>query len=151
MRAPLERVFDLARSVEAHLASAGDSGDVLVEGREGGLLEAGEVVTWKGGHLGEWQNLTARITQMDRPGFFEDEMVSGAFKSMRHRHVFKEDEGVTLMRDEFEFESPYGILGRVVNSLFLTAYLRRFLKERAERLKEMAESEEWQRILGGEK
>jgi hypothetical protein len=51
------------------------------------------------------------------------------------------------MRDRFEFESPFGILGNVVDWLVLTSYMRRFLDRRNEVLKRLAESEEWRRHL----
>jgi len=35
------------------------------------------------------QQLTSKITLMQDPDYFVDEMVSGAFKSFRHEHIFQ--------------------------------------------------------------
>lgn len=43
--APIERVFDLARSIEAHMASTEGSNERAVDGRATGLIGYGEVVT----------------------------------------------------------------------------------------------------------
>jgi len=51
------------------------------------------------------------------------------------------------MKDRFEFESPFGILGALVDSLFLSAYMRRFLVRRNQILKQLAETGDWKRYL----
>lgn len=51
------------------------------------------------------------------------------------------------MADRFEFESPFGLVGLVVDRLVLAAYLRRFLVRRNRVLKTLAESEDWKRYV----
>jgi len=104
-------------------------------------------VTWEARHLGVRQRLTVRVTEFDRPRHFQDAMTSGAFKRMVHDHEFSDHPQGTLMRDRFEFNSPLGILGRIVDRLFLVFYLRRFIRRRNEVLKRLAESTEWSRYL----
>jgi ligand-binding SRPBCC domain-containing protein len=143
--APLERVFDLARSIDAHVASTPGTDERPVEGvgkKTRGLMELGEEVTWRARHLGVMQELTSRITAFDRPRYFRDSLVRGAFSRFDHDHHFEEVEsGVTLMRDVFDFTSPLGPLGRLVDALFLERYMRRLLEERARILKALAEGE----------
>lgn len=98
-------------------------------------------------HDGEDVCLTVRITRLEQPARFQDVMVSGAFKSMKHDHEFVPQPTGTLMVDRFEFESPFGILGRIVDRLFLARYMRRFLIRRNGVLKKLAESEEWKKYL----
>jgi ligand-binding SRPBCC domain-containing protein len=74
-------------------------------------------------------------------------MIAGAFKSMVHDHEFAEHPTGTLMCDRFEFKSPLGILGGIVDRVFLNSYLRRFIVRRNEVLKQLAESTEWSRYL----
>ncbi|HVS70375.1 MAG TPA: hypothetical protein VHQ47_03885 [Phycisphaerae bacterium] len=81
--------FDVARSVEAHVASAGRSGERVVGGRTAGLLEVGDEVTWEGRHLGVRRRLTSRITEMRAGAFFQDQMVRGAFRFLEHDHVLR--------------------------------------------------------------
>jgi len=47
------------------------------------------------------------------------------------------------VRDIFDYEAPLGVLGRIAERLFLTAYMRRFLEGRSRELKAVAESDEW--------
>ena len=72
--------------------------------------------------------------------FFTDEMVKGDFKMMKHDHYFKEENGGTLMTDHMHFESPYGLLGKVFNALYLTNYLQQLLITRNNTLKHYAET-----------
>jgi len=145
--APQERVFDLARSINAHLAGAHRTSERAIAGRTSGLIDLDETVTWQARHLGITQHLTVRVTAMDRPHSFADEMVRGAFASMRHTHRFRPCDAGTIMHDEFHFTAPLGILGRIAERAFLTRYMRRFLEQRALALKTLAESGEWQRFL----
>ena len=145
--APIERVFDLTRSIDAHVASTRGSSERAVEGVTSGLIEAGQSVTWEARHFGVKQRLSVRITQLQRPSFFEDEMISGAFRRMRHRHEFLAIASGTLMTDHFDFAAPLGLLGRIAEFAFLTQYMREFLQSRAQELKRIAESDEWRRYL----
>lgn len=140
IRASRERVFDLARDIDAHIASTTGTNERAIAGVTSGLINLGETVTWEARHLGIRQRLTVRITQMQWPESFTDEMVSGAFALMRHEHRFEAPgDETTIMHDRFEFRAPLGLLGRLAESLFLTRYMRNLLRRRAEVLKEMAE------------
>lgn len=146
--APRERVFDLARSIDAHQASSLGTSERAVAGVTSGLIGLGEEVTWRARHLGVTQHLTVRITAFDRPAHFQDVMLRGAFARMRHDHDFAEiDPDETRMTDRFDFAAPLGPLGHLAEAVFLTRYMRRFLLRRNAILKHHAESDEWQRFL----
>jgi len=147
INAPSERVFDLARSIDAHMASTEATSERAVGGVTSGLIGLGQQVTWEATHFGVKQRLTVRMTRFDRPREFADEMITGAFRSMKHTHEFIDHQGMTEMRDRFEFEAPLGFLGRIAEQLFLAGYMRRFLVIRNAALKQLAESDGWQRFL----
>ena|SRR5437899_2391330 len=148
IRAPRERVFDLARSIDAHQDSTEGTEERAVAGVMSGLIGMNGEVTWEARHFGVRQRLTVRVTTFDRPRHFQDVMISGAFKSMAHDHEFADHPEGTLMSDRFEFKSPLGILGAIVDRVFLASYMRRFIVRRNEVLKRLAESGEWSRYLG---
>lgn len=137
--APVPLVFDLSRSVDLHLESAAHTGERVIAGRNEGLFEFEDVVTWRARHLGIWQNLTVEITEMRPYSMFADEMVKGAFRSFRHVHWFEAVEEGTLMKDEFAYQSPLGVLGRLADWVFLEGYMRRFLMRRNAVIKAVAE------------
>jgi ligand-binding SRPBCC domain-containing protein len=149
--APRERVFDLARSIEAHQHSTGKSQERAVAGVTTGLIGLNDEVTWEAKHFGLRQRLSVRITRMERPHRFEDVMIAGAFKSMKHIHEFAETPEGTWMEDHFEFQSPLGFLGRLADGVFLAGYMNRFLEERNAVLKQLAESKEWKRFIPKER
>jgi ligand-binding SRPBCC domain-containing protein len=144
IRAPRARCFDLARSVDVHLAGAADTGERAVAGVTRGLLGPGDEVTWRARHFGVRQRLTSRITAFDPPHHFRDSMVRGAFARFDHDHFFAADGDVTVMRDVFDFTSP---LGRLFDALVLTRHMRAFLRARNEGLRRIAESDRWRAVL----
>jgi ligand-binding SRPBCC domain-containing protein len=147
IRAPRERVFDLARSIDAHRDSTGGTEERAVAGVTKGLIGMDGEVTWEARHFGVKQRLSVRVTAFDRPKHFQDAMISGAFSSMVHDHQFEEHPEGTLMRDRFEFTSPLGILGKIADWFFLTSYMRRFIIRRNAVLKQLAESGDWSRYV----
>jgi ligand-binding SRPBCC domain-containing protein len=145
--APIERVFDLSRSIELHKKSMANYREQAVAGTTIGLINLNETVTWKAKHLMRTRVLQVQITSMERPFSFIDEMKKGDFKSMKHEHHFKEIENGTLMIDVFKFEAPYGGLARFFSNIYLSGYMEKLLEQRNMLLKEYAESNKWQHIL----
>jgi ligand-binding SRPBCC domain-containing protein len=94
-----------------------------------------------------YQKLTSKITAFDSPGYFVDEMQKGAFKRFKHQHIFNEIEVGTEMIDIFDYASPFGIVGRLADKLFLEKYMTRLLLERNQVIKEFAASDQWHKIL----
>jgi ligand-binding SRPBCC domain-containing protein len=140
INAPIERCFDLSRSIDLHTDSMKHTGEKAIAGRTSGLIGLGETVTWEAKHLGIRQTLTSKITEFEFPDYFVDEQVSGAFKSIRHEHRFVQQGSKILMTDNFIFESPLGVLGQLANVLFLKSYMKRLLVKRNEIIKQAAES-----------
>jgi ligand-binding SRPBCC domain-containing protein len=140
IKAPIERCFDLARSIDLHMESTKQTGETAIAGRTSGLIELGETVTWRAKHFGVWQTLTSKITGFDYPNSFTDEMVEGAFKSFRHEHLFYALNNETVMKDIFAFEAPFGLVGEFANYLFLGRYMSYLLKKRNQTIKETAEA-----------
>ena len=130
-----ERCFDLARDVDAHVASTASTRERAVAGVTTGLLGLGDEVTFEGVHFGIVQRLTARITRFDRPHSFVDEMVRGTFHSFTHEHVFISEGHGTRMIDVFAYRSPAGPVGALADILFLERYMTRLLRERASYLR----------------
>jgi len=145
--APLERVFDLARSIDLHKKSMAHTGEQAVAGTTMGLIGAGETVTWKAKHLMKTRIMKIRISEMNRPVSFVDEMVEGDFQSFRHQHHFKQIDNGIFMIDIVDFESPYGKIGKLLNSIYLTKYLRTLLESRNEFIRNFAESNKWKDLL----
>jgi ligand-binding SRPBCC domain-containing protein len=145
--APAQRVFDLARSIDLHRKSMAHTEEEAIAGTTSGLISLNETVTWKARHLRRMRILKSKITAMDAPLSFTDEMVDGDFKSLRHEHHFKKIDNGTLLIDIFAYEAPYGSLGRLADRLFLTRYMKKLLEMRNKTIKEYAESEKWKFIL----
>ncbi len=145
--APIQRVFDLSRSISLHQISTASTNEKAIAGTMNGLINKNETVTWQAKHLFKTRQFTSKITEMQAPDFFIDEMVKGDFVSFHHQHHFKAAENGTIMIDLISFESPYGVIGKIANSIFLTTYIKKFLIKRNAVIKDYAETQKWKPIL----
>src|SRR5687767_12428349 len=84
--APIERSFDLARSIDLHMLSTQGTNERAIAGVTSGLIDHGQTVTWSATHFGIRQTLTSKITALVYPTYFRDEMISGVFNSICHDH-----------------------------------------------------------------
>lgn len=140
-------VFDLARSIDLHKLSTQQTNEEAIAGKTTGLIEINESVTWRAKHFGVYQELTSKITQFDRPNYFVDEMTKGIFAEFKHEHFFIESDGRTIMKDRFNYKSPFGILGKLADRLFLKKYMTNLLTKRNLIIKEFAETNQWKQII----
>jgi len=140
-------VFDLSRSIDLHKISTEQTNEEAIAGKTSGLIGLNESVTWRAKHFGVYQKLTSKITEFSASTYFVDEMQNGAFKQFKHEHHFTELNGGTLMTDIFEYQSPFGFLGRLADALFLKKYMTKLLTERNRVVKEFAESDKWEELL----
>lgn len=144
--APQQICFDVARSIDYHMESTARTQEKAIAGVTSGLIGLGEFVTWEAVHFGVRQRLTAKITEFDEPRFFVDEMVSGAFKRFRHVHEFIPlGTNRTRMLDTFDYTSPLGMLGKLADLLVLEKYMTKFLRQRNDFLKSVAEAQNTQK------
>jgi len=141
INADIERCFDLARDIDAHKLSTSKTKEIAVAGKTSGLCEKGDKITWEAIHFGIKQRLSVEIVEMSRPTYFVDRMTKGAFKTMHHKHSFREVNGKTIMTDNFQYEVPFGSIGRFFNRFILRNYMSNFLKTRNQVLKSIAEKE----------
>ncbi len=150
MRAPVTRVFDLARSVDIHAASMAHTGERAVAGVTAGLMELGDTVTWRARHFGVWQHLTTQITALQRPVHFRDTLLRGAFARFDHDHCFASLGDGTLMTDVFDYTSPLVPLGWIADRLFLARYMTSLLNARNATIQSVAESDAWRGFVLGD-
>jgi len=139
IKAPIDRCFDLARSAEAHLASTAKTHERVVDGRNDGLFELGDSVTWEARHFGLRLRQGSKITRSEPPHVFVDEGTSGPLGHFRHVHQFVPERRGTLMVDTFDYELPLRLGGRLGDRVLVARHMRRLLTDRAAYLKAEAE------------
>lgn len=141
IKAPIQIVFDLSRNIDIHQQSAGKTNEKAIDGITTGLINYNETVTWRGKHFGIYLTHKSRMTAMNFYTYFVDEMEEGKFKYFKHEHFFKEENGTTIMTDKLCYVTPYGIFGKLFNTLFLKKHLYNFIVERNKVLKLLSEEQ----------
>ncbi len=145
--APIQRVFDLSRSVRLHKQSMSRQAETVVSTTSNGLMQLNDEVKWKAKHLFKERFLRTKITSFAAPNFFTDEQVEGDFEKLKHEHYFKEVQNGTLMIDQFYFTAPYGFAGGLLSKIFLTNYMKGLLQQRNAEIKKVAEGNQWKQFI----
>lgn len=127
--APAE-VFAASLDPELHVKSMARYGETMIEAPSGGAFTEGSTATWRARHFGIPFRLRSIVFDVDPPRGFSDRQIAGPFRDFLHEHRFEEHPAGTLMHDIVTFHSPLGPLGRVVDAMFLRAYMRRLIQER---------------------
>lgn len=138
--APVAICFDLSRSIDLHMQSMEHTKETAIAGVTSGLISLGESVTWCARHFGIKFKMTTQITAFEYPVCFVDEMIKGPFKRLHHTHEFEQIDEHTIMKDTFDFASPVGVLGNIVDALLLKRYMIQLLEQRNQVIKAVAEN-----------
>ena len=141
INAPIQLVFDLNRNIDIHKLSTSKSNETAIAGVTSGLINQGETVTWRGKHFGIYLTHKSLIPEMEFPNYFIDEMMEGRFKKFKHTHTFSEENGKTVVMDKIEYETPFGIFGKIFDQIVLKSHLTKFIQERNAFIKKNAENQ----------
>src|SRR5688572_18778241 len=63
-----------------------------------------------------WETEIADVVELRS---FTDIQKKGPYSRWSHKHIFTEVDGGIEMKDELEYAVPFGVLGRMVNFLFV--------------------------------
>jgi len=140
--APIEKVFDTNRNIDIHQQTASKTKEIAIAGITSGLINKNDTVTWKGKHFGVYITHQSLIPAMIFPTYFVDEQLKGKFKSFKHQHFFEQKENYVEVKDLLEYETPYGIFGKLFDKLFLKKHLTNFIIHRNAILKDLAEKKQ---------
>ena len=77
------------------------------------------------------------ITQVKDQKFFVDEQRVGPYKMWHHEHIFKVQDNGVLMKDIITYIPPFGILGELVNYLFINKKVNEIFDFRSKVLEEI--------------
>lgn len=140
--APIETVFNTNRDIDIHQQSASKTEEIAIAGITSGLINKNETVTWKGKHFGVYLTHQSLISEMIFPTYFVDEQLKGQFKNFKHQHFFEQKENYVEVRDLLEYETPFGIFGKLFDKLLLKKHLTNFIIHRNAVLKDLAEKQQ---------
>jgi ligand-binding SRPBCC domain-containing protein len=84
----------------------------------------------------------AEHTKYEYPRMFEDIQLSGPFRSWRHTHIVLPHENGAVLRDEIEYEPPFGFLGVPFAPFLVTPKLEKMFEYRHKVTKDWCEESE---------
>jgi ligand-binding SRPBCC domain-containing protein len=140
IRASPERVFAFHEQPEvlALLLPPWESARVIQSAR---ISEVGARAIVETQILGTiWVKWVAEHTLYEPPHVFEDVQIKGPFRSWRHRHLVEPHPDGATLRDDIEYEPPFGFLGRAAAPLLIEGRLRKLFDYRHQVTREWCET-----------
>lgn len=146
IKAPADRVFDLARNLTLYKKLLQQRKELLSSGSASHLPSTGDTVTVHAKHLGKTRSVILRVMEMDKPRLYVEEQVKGDLGSFRHeRHFMVADNG-TFLIDKLEVEPPRDLLGRLIGKYYIKRYVEKLVQQRNDLIRQYAESEKWRAV-----
>lgn len=94
-------------------------------------MYAGMIITYKiSPLLGIKMNWMTEITHVQDRQYFVDEQRFGPYALWHHQHHFKEISGGVEMTDLLHYAIPYGVIGRLSNTLLVGKEVRKIFSYR---------------------
>ncbi|MFT5328822.1 MAG: ligand-binding SRPBCC domain-containing protein [Planctomycetaceae bacterium] len=147
IRAPIERCFDIARSVDVHKDTSTLIRGRAIAGKRTGLSDLGDETTWSARFFGLRFKIRTRVTRMVKSQYFCERRVSGLIERFEHDYHFTENEGSTRMEDVFSISLPLGLLGQGLLQLVLRPKLERVQMHRLQAIQQICEGDKWRQYL----
>ena len=98
----------------------------------------GMIITYKVSPIfGIKMNWMTEITHVKEGEYFVDEQRFGPYALWHHQHHFKVIKGGVLMTDILNYAIPYGIIGRLGNSILVDKQIKKIFNYREKAIKEM--------------
>jgi hypothetical protein len=149
IEAPIERCFDLVRSVEVHEYTT-----EIIRGRaEGGRLEGlwqrGDRTLWSAVFFGCRFQLTMEASLVESPHFYNETLVKGLLRNFAHKYTLTTlESGLTVVRDELEVVSWLSLIVPPADKWLLYKRMQFIVRDRLVKIKLIAESSQWRDYLG---
>ena len=147
IKAPVDRCFDLARSIEFHKISVKPIQEESVAGCTKGLIGYNQHALLQSKVKGFHFSTELKLTKFTPPFFMSYDIMDSNFESIIHDYYFYDISEETVMINHFYYKPKWGILGEILNFLFLEKYLTRIIEKRNDLLRDFAENNKWQDVL----
>ena len=147
VNAPVDRCFDLYRSVSLHVDSYKHAHERAVGPITSGLVGPGDVAAFRMRALGFPYRMSVKVVAYDRPLHFRDSQTEGFFLRADHDHYFAVEDGTTLVTDVFDYTPRFSWLGTLLDRLIVGRYVRWTIGQKNANVKRVAEGGDWKRYL----
>jgi ligand-binding SRPBCC domain-containing protein len=98
----------------------------------------GMIITYKiSPLLGIKMNWMTEITHVKEGEYFVDEQRFGPYALWHHQHHFKAIKGGVLMNDILNYAMPYGLIGRLSNTVFVGKQIKKIFEYREKAIREI--------------
>ncbi len=87
--------------------------------------------------MGIKMNWVTEITHVEHHNYFVDEQRFGSYAFWHHKHFIKEVPGGIEMIDILHYKVPFGLIGKIVNALFIRHKIKEIFDYRFNKLEHL--------------
>jgi ligand-binding SRPBCC domain-containing protein len=117
--------------------------DFTIQSELPAAMHAGQIIMYGIKILpGVKLNWVTEITHVLENKYFVDEQRFGPYKFWHHQHLFKEVENGMEIQDIVHYAIPFGILGRLANTVFIRSRLNKIFRYRKDYIKSIYEQKQ---------
>ena len=147
VNAPAKRVYDLSRSVNLFQISSSANFEKYIEGLITGLVNENDTIVYQAKHFSRSRNLTLKIISLNIPHQITIQLLMKGFTSFQHNLYFKAIKNGSFLIDIIEYETSFGLIGKLLDKIFIKNHINKLLLHRNEIIKQYAETSKWTEIL----
>ncbi len=147
VKAPAKRVYDLSRSVNLFQISSSTTFINFLEGPISGLINENDKVVYQAKHFKRSRDLTLKIISVNIPDQITIQLLMKGFINFQHNLYFKAIKNGSFIIDVIEYETSFGLIGKLLDKIFIKNYISKLLLHRNEIIKQYAETAKWKEIL----
>jgi len=147
IKAPAKRVYDLSRSVNLFQIYSSTTFQKFLEGASTGLINENDTVVYQAKHFNKSRILTLKIISLNIPDQITIQLLMKGFKNFQHNLYFKSIRNGSFLIDVIEYETSFGLTGKLLDKIFIKNHISKLLLHRNEIIKQYAETTKWKEIL----
>ena len=118
IKAPVQKLWDFHSTASALKILTPPQQEIQLVSKDLDVKD-GAIHHLKTKQFGLWLNWQAKITNVNPPFGFTDTAIQSPFKSWIHHHDFIDQDGESILRDTVHYELKGGIIGKIINQLFV--------------------------------
>jgi ligand-binding SRPBCC domain-containing protein len=136
--APVEKVWDyFCDPKNLNEITPPDMNFEIIQGGEAAMYE-GQIIEYRVEFLRWMRSLwLTEIVHVREGEYFVDEQRIGPYRFWYHEHIFETDPNGTKMTDHVSYAIPFGMLGDVVNGLWISKRLKNIFDFRKWKIEEL--------------
>ncbi len=139
IKTSLDKIWDFASNpANLQKITPANMGFEILNKNLSSKMYAGMIIAYKVSPISRLKmKWVTEITQVKEKEYFIDVQQEGPYRFWHHEHHFKETKDGILMTDILNYKPPFGIIGKIANTIFINRKLNQIFDYRKNKMEEI--------------